>query len=73
MELINTKVKINLPDLIIKNTQRILRDDKKAHVLAYEFWLASFYEDFGMPIQVLYLQTTKDILRRLNHVALPVQ
>lgn len=51
IELLDTNVKISLLSFIIKHMQRILlKDDKKAHALAYGFWLASIFEDNVVPI-----------------------
>lgn len=73
MELFDTKVEINIPRFIIKHMQRILlKDDKKAHALAYRFWLGSLFESFDVFFQVWLLQTTNDIIGRLNHTVLPI-
>lgn len=51
MELLDTKVKIDLPNLIIKNIQRMLpKDDKKAHAFPYRFWLAQVFEEYVVPV-----------------------
>lgn len=53
MELLDSMVKINLPSLIIKHMQMILlKNDKKAHALAYGFRLGPIFEDCNIPIQV---------------------
>lgn len=73
MELLDTEVNINLCSPIIKNMQRVfLKDNKKAHALPYDFWLASDFEDYSVLMQICTLQMTKDSFRCLNHVALPV-
>lgn len=52
MELLDTKVRIDFPRLMIKNMQRVLFKDGKGHVLPYEFWLTLVFEDYSVPIQV---------------------
>lgn len=44
IELLDTNVKMNLPNLIIKHMQRvILKDDKNAHAIASGFLLAFIF------------------------------
>lgn len=72
MELLDTEVNINLPSLILKQMQRgLIKDHQKVHV-PYGFWFSSIFKDYFVFVQVWSLLKTKDILGRLNYVALPV-
>lgn len=70
MELLDTEVKIDLPRLIIKHMHMVLLKYDKGHALPYAFWLASMFEEYLMPIQVWSLQTMKDVIRTVHHMAL---
>ncbi|KAH0634465.1 hypothetical protein KY290_037877 [Solanum tuberosum] len=72
MELLDSEVPINLPTLIIKHMHMVLHQDENGHVLPYGFWMAPIFETFNVPVQVWHSQTFKDVVGRVNHVALPV-
>ncbi|WMV58621.1 hypothetical protein MTR67_052006 [Solanum verrucosum] len=57
MELLDTKVLIDLPSLIISHMHRVLNQDKNGHALPYGFWMASIFEAFNIPVQVWVSQT----------------
>lgn len=52
MEQLDTQVPIDLSRLMIKHMQRVLVQDVNSHALPYEFWLASVFEDFHIPVKV---------------------
>ena len=62
MELLDSEIPIDLPQLIIKHMQRVLVKDTNGHALPYQFWLASVFNDFYVPVKVWSLQTTKDVI-----------
>lgn len=70
MELLDTDVLINLPSLILKYMQCVLTQDKNRHALPYCFCLSHIFEAYFFPVQVQAMQTTKDVLGQVNHVAL---
>ncbi|WMV09938.1 hypothetical protein MTR67_003323 [Solanum verrucosum] len=72
MELLDIEVLINLPFLIINHMQRVLNQNKNGHALPYGFWMASIFEAFDVPIQLWVSQTVKDVVGRVNHMALPI-
>ncbi|KAF3654906.1 hypothetical protein FXO37_16246 [Capsicum annuum] len=72
IELLDTKVRIDLPRLILKHMQRVLLKEVSGHALPYQFWLTSIFEDFGISVQVWTSQTIKDIIGHVNHMMLPV-
>jgi len=51
--------------------QRVLVKDKNGHALPYQFWLAPMFDDFHISVKVWSLQTTKDVIRQVNHAMLP--
>ncbi|WMV33536.1 hypothetical protein MTR67_026921 [Solanum verrucosum] len=51
---------------------RVLNQDKNGHVLPYGFWMASIFEAFDVPIQVWDSQSVKDVVGRVNRMALHV-
>ncbi|KAM3383387.1 hypothetical protein P3S68_008962 [Capsicum galapagoense] len=63
MELLDSEIPIDLPQLIIKHMQRVLIKDKNGHALPYQFWLAPVFDDFRVSVKVWSLQTTKDVIR----------
>lgn len=71
MELLDTKVKIKLPKLMIKHMQTDLIKDAKIHALPYKFWLALVFKDYYVYVQVWSFQTTKDVIGIVNHMDLP--
>lgn len=71
MELLDSEIPIDLLQLIIKHMQRVLVKDTNGHALPYQFWLASIFEDFRVPVKVWSLQTTKDVIGYVNHATLP--
>ena len=71
MELLDYEIPINLSLLIIKHMQRVLVKDTNGHALSYQFWLASVFNNFHIPVKVWSLQTTKDVIGQLNHARLP--
>ncbi|KAH0773665.1 hypothetical protein KY290_010802 [Solanum tuberosum] len=72
MELLDTEVLIDLPSLIISHMHRVLNQNKNRHALPYGFWMASIFEAFDVPVQVWVSQTVKDVVGRVNHMALPI-
>lgn len=48
----------------------ILLKDDKGHALPYDFWLALVFKYYSIPVQVWFLQTTKDSISTVNHVVL---
>ncbi|KAM3249812.1 hypothetical protein P3L10_011582 [Capsicum annuum] len=72
MELLDTKVQIDLPRLIIQHMQKVLLKDVNGHVIPYKLWLDPIFKDFFMPVQVWSLQTTKDVIGTVNHMELPI-
>ncbi|KAM3220618.1 hypothetical protein P3L10_019886 [Capsicum annuum] len=46
MELLDSEIPIDLPQLIIKHMQKVLIKDKNGHALPYQFWLAPVFDDF---------------------------
>lgn len=72
MELLDTKVRIDLPRLILNHMQRVLLEEVNRHALPYQFWLTPIFEDFGVSVQMWSSQTTKDIIGHVNHMMLPV-
>lgn len=72
MELLDTKVKIDLPRLIIKYMHRVILKDDKGHALSYAFWLGPVFEEYSVSVQVWSLHTTKDVIGIMHHMALPV-
>ncbi|KAM3287290.1 hypothetical protein P3S67_020720 [Capsicum chacoense] len=72
MELLDSVVRIDLSRLILKHTQRVLLKEVSGHTLPYQFWLTPIFEDFGVSVQVWSSQTTKDIIRHVNHMILPI-
>lgn len=72
MEILDTQVKIDLSKLIIKHMQRTLIKDVVEHSLPYEFWLDPVFEDYLVPVHVWLLQTTKNVIGKVEHMALYV-
>ncbi|KAH0661790.1 hypothetical protein KY284_026721 [Solanum tuberosum] len=50
----------------------VLNQDKNGHALPCGFWMASIFEAFDMPVQVWDSQTVKDVVGRVNRMALHV-
>ncbi|WMV33937.1 hypothetical protein MTR67_027322 [Solanum verrucosum] len=72
IELLDSEVPIDLPTLIIKHMHRVLHQDEYGHALPYGFWMAPIFEAFNVPVQVWHSQTVKDVVGRVNHMALPI-
>ncbi|KAM3304224.1 hypothetical protein P3S67_015256 [Capsicum chacoense] len=71
IELLDSEIPIDIPQLIIKHMQRVLVKDKNGHALPYQFWLAPVFDDFRVSVKVWSLQKTKDVIGQVNHVMLP--
>ena len=71
MKLLDSEIPTDLPLFIIKHIQRVLVKDTNGHALSYQFWLASVFNNFHIPVKVWSLQTTKDVIGQLNHARLP--
>ncbi|KAH0658151.1 hypothetical protein KY289_026899 [Solanum tuberosum] len=50
----------------------VLNQDKNGHALPCGFWMASIFEAFDVPVQVWDSQTVKDVVGRVNRMALHV-
>lgn len=50
---------------------RVLLKDENGHSLPHGIWLDNIFEDYSILIRIWTLQTTKNVLGMLNHVALP--
>ncbi|KAF3678600.1 hypothetical protein FXO37_04297 [Capsicum annuum] len=72
MELLDTKVQIDLPCLILKHMQRVLLKEVSGHALPYQFLLTPIFDDFDIFVQFWTSQTTKDIIGHVNHMMLPI-
>lgn len=72
MEFLDSKVKIDLPALILKHLNRTLHQDENDHSLVYMFLLGTIFEAFDIPIFVWKYETTKDVLSRVRYFSLPV-
>ncbi|KAH0750773.1 hypothetical protein KY290_030005 [Solanum tuberosum] len=61
-------------NIILHRKQRrtVLNQDKNGHALPCGFWMASIFEAFDMPVQVWDSQTVKDVVGRVNRMALHV-
>ncbi|MCD7473023.1 hypothetical protein HAX54_014566 [Datura stramonium] len=66
MELFDTWIQINLPNLMIQHVSRIYNQDKKGHSLAYRFWPGDIFEHLGLLIKVCNFKTTKDMIGKVN-------
>lgn len=64
MKLLHSKVKIDLPNLVLKHMNCVLHQDKNGHSLAYGFWLGHIFKEFDVPILVWEYQTTRMFLTR---------
>lgn len=71
MELLDSKVKMNLPSLILKHMNRVVHQDKNDRSLTYGFWIGKIFEEFDVPIPVWEYQITKDVLGRFHHSSFP--
>ncbi|KAH0765048.1 hypothetical protein KY285_000919 [Solanum tuberosum] len=71
MELLISKVQINLPTLVLSHIHRICVHDDKDHGLGYGFWLGEVFEYFRVPVKEWQEQTTKDVLGKVDHVVIP--
>lgn len=49
---------------------RVLLKDDKGYALPYVFWLAHVLEEHLVLVQIWSLQTIKDVIVTVNHVAL---
>ncbi|KAH0769692.1 hypothetical protein KY290_013673 [Solanum tuberosum] len=71
MELLISKVQINLPTLVLSHIHRICVHDDKDHGLGYGFWLGEVFVYFRVPVKEWQEQTTKDVLGEVHHVVIP--
>ncbi|KAH0752264.1 hypothetical protein KY285_005412 [Solanum tuberosum] len=71
MELLLSKIQINLPALILSHIHGLCVFDKKERGLAYGFWLGMVFEHFRVPVKEWQIQTIKDVLGVVNHETIP--
>ncbi|KAH0636247.1 hypothetical protein KY290_036673 [Solanum tuberosum] len=71
MELLISKVQINLPKLVLNHIHRICVHDDKDHGLGYGFWLGKIFEYFRVSVIEWQEQTTKNVLGEVDHVVIP--
>ncbi|KAG5632648.1 hypothetical protein H5410_004365 [Solanum commersonii] len=71
MELLLSKIQINLPALILSHIHGLCVFDKKERGLEYGFWLGMVFEHFGVPVREWQIQTIKDVLRVVDHETIP--
>ncbi|KAH0751778.1 hypothetical protein KY285_004926 [Solanum tuberosum] len=72
MELLLSKIQINLPALILSHIHGLCVFDKKECGLAYGFWLGMVFEHFCVPVRGWQIQTINDVLGVVNHETIPV-
>ncbi|KAG5593782.1 hypothetical protein H5410_035014 [Solanum commersonii] len=71
MELLLSKIQINLPALILSHIHGLCVFDKKERGLAYGFWLGMVFEHFCVLVREWQIQTIKDVLGVVNHETIP--
>ncbi|KAH0720796.1 hypothetical protein KY290_005780 [Solanum tuberosum] len=71
MELLLSKIQINLPALILTHIHGLCVFDKKERGLKYGFWLGMVFEHFGVPVGEWQIQTIKDVLGVVDHETIP--
>ncbi|KAH0779492.1 hypothetical protein KY290_005919 [Solanum tuberosum] len=71
MELLLSKIQINLPTLILSHIHGLCVFDKKERGLTYGFWLGMVFEHFCVPVREWKIQTIKDVLGVVNHETIP--
>ncbi|KAK4731134.1 hypothetical protein R3W88_024122 [Solanum pinnatisectum] len=71
MELLLSKIQINLPNLILSHIYSLCVQDKKERGLAYGFWLGDVFDYFSVSIKEWQIQTTKDVLGVVDHITIP--
>ncbi|KAH0748894.1 hypothetical protein KY290_028126 [Solanum tuberosum] len=71
MELLLSKIQINLPGLILNHIHGLCVFVKKERGLAYGFWLGMVFEHFGVPIREWQIQTINDVLGVVDHETIP--
>ncbi|KAH0784238.1 hypothetical protein KY290_003836 [Solanum tuberosum] len=71
MELLLSKIQINLHALILSHIHGLCVLDKKERGLAYGFWLGKVFDHFSVPVKKWQIQTTKDVLGVVDHVTIP--
>lgn len=72
VEILGSEVPIDLPFLIVKHMHMVLHQDDNGHALPYGFWMTPIFVSFDVPVQVWFAQTIKDVVGKVNYMALPV-
>ncbi|KAG5610277.1 hypothetical protein H5410_021558 [Solanum commersonii] len=71
MVLLEIKVPIDLPSLIINHMHKVFNHVKNGHALPYRLWMTSIFEAFDVPVQAWNSKTVKGVVGQVNHMALP--